>query len=135
MKFRLVDVQFTDVECRVKTFDKEVTAKLETTLGLAVVLEESKANQFAIIFEIGLASKPKTFKFKLKATAHFEASEKISSDFVNSPFARINAPAIAFPYIRSFISNFTLNCGYNPVMLPSFNFVEMAKGEVITAKG
>ena len=73
-------------------------------------------------------------EFKVKATAHFETSEKVSADFENSPFARINAPAIAFPYVRAFISNFTLNSGYNPVLLPSFNFVEMAKGDGATTE-
>jgi len=129
MKIRLTDIQFTDIEYRVKTFDKEVTAELETTLGISVgVADESTSeNQFAIVLEIGLTNKRKTFKFKTKATAHFEASEKINENFANSPFARINAPAIAFPYVRTFISNFTLNSGYNPIMLPSFNFVEMTK--------
>lgn len=127
MKIRLIDVQFTDIDCHIKTFDKEVTAELETTLKMIVAMAEKNENQFATMFEIGLANKRKTFKFKVKATAHFETSEKVTADFVNSPFARINAPAIAFPYIRVFISNFTLNSGYNPVMLPSFNFVEMAK--------
>ena len=135
MQIRLIDIQFTDIECRVKTFDKEVTAELETSLALAVGLAEKDENQFAVIFEIGLSSKRKTFKFKVKATAHFEASEKVTEDFANSPFALINAPAIAFPYVRTFISNFTLNSGYNPVMLPSFNFVEMAKEGSLGSKG
>ncbi len=134
MKFRLIDVQFTDIESHVKTFEKEVTAELETTLALSVGMAEKDEHQFAVIFEIGLANKRKTFNFKTKATAHFETSEKITADFANSPFARINAPAIAYPYIRTFISNFTLNSGYNPVMLPSFNFVEMAKGELFDSK-
>ncbi len=127
MKIRLIDIQFTDIDCHVKKFDKEITAELETTLGIVIGMSETDENQFAVIFEIGLANKRKTFKFKLKATAHFESGEKITSNFATSPFARINAPAIAFPYVRTFISNFTLNIGYNPVMLPSFNFVEMAK--------
>jgi len=89
-------------------------------------LKEKDENKFFVIFQVSLADKRKSFKFKAKATAHFETNERLTSDFVNSPFARINAPAIAFPYIRVFISNFTLS-GYHPVMLPAFNFVEMAK--------
>ncbi len=127
MKLRLIDVQYTDIDCHIQTFDKDITAELETTLGMVTKVSETNENQFAVIVEIGLASVSKTFQFKMKATAHFESTEKIPIDFVTSPFARINAPAIAFPYIRTFISNFTLNIGYNPVMLPSFNFVEMTK--------
>mgnify|MGYP000473183207 CR=1 FL=1 len=133
MQIRLIDIQFTDVECHVKTSDKAITAELDTSLVVGLV--EKDGNQFAVIFEIGLSNKRKTFKFKVRASAHFESSEKLTEDFINSPFARINAPAIAFPYVRAFISNFTLNCGYNPVMLPSFNFVEMAKEDSLVSKG
>jgi preprotein translocase subunit SecB len=34
-----------------------------------------------------------------------------------------NAPAIAFPYLRSFISTLTLNAGYILAVLLSINFV------------
>ena len=40
---------------------------------------------------------------------------------------KANAPAIAFPYVRVFISNITLNAGYNPIVLPSFNFIKLAE--------
>jgi len=127
MTIRLIDVQYTDIDCHIKKFNKDITAELETTLAVNVGMSETEENQFAVILEIGLANQHKTFEFKIKATAHFESSENITMDFADSPFARINAPAIAFPYIRAFISNFTLNIGYNPVMLPSFNFVKMAE--------
>ena len=47
---------------------------------------------------------------------------------VHSP--AINAPAIAFPYLRSFLSILTMQAGYPPVMIPSVNFVEFAKRAV-----
>lgn len=127
MRLRLLDVQYTDIDCHIQTFKKDITAELETTLTMATNMSETNANRFVVIFEIELADRNKDFQLKMKATAHFESGEKMPNDFTSSPFARINAPAIAFPYIRTFISNFTLNIGYNPVMLPSFNFVGMAK--------
>lgn len=133
MKIRLTDIQFTDIEYQVQTFDKGVTSELDTTLGISLGINDPSAaeNRFAVVLKISLMNKENTFKFKAQATAHFETSEKITKEFGDSPFARINAPAIAFPYIRTFISNFTLNSGYNPIMLPSFNFVELAKRSAI----
>ena len=57
----------------------------------------------------------------------FETDSPITEDFKKSSFPLINAPAIAFPYLRSFLSVLTMQAGYSPIMLPSINFVEFAK--------
>jgi len=57
--------------------------------------------------------------------AFFECDEAIDAEFKNSHFPRVNAPAIAFPYLRAFISTVTLNAGYPVIMLPSWNFQAM----------
>ena len=57
----------------------------------------------------------------------FQMDENVTNDFRDSDFVKINAPAIAFPYLRSYISNLTLQSGFSPIILPSINFVEFAK--------
>ncbi|WP_222708016.1 protein-export chaperone SecB [Algibacter pacificus] len=57
----------------------------------------------------------------------FKLDKDISEEFKLSDFPKINAPAIAFPYLRAYISNLTLQSGFEPVMLPSINFVNLAK--------
>jgi len=42
MNIRLADIQFTDIQCRINTFDKDVTAELETTLTLSSSLERKR---------------------------------------------------------------------------------------------
>ena len=59
--------------------------------------------------------------------AIFGTDEEITDDFKKSSFPKVNAPAIAFPYLRAFVSVITQQAGYNTVVLPSFNFVKMAK--------
>ena len=54
---------------------------------------------------------------------------KITEDFKLSSFPKINAPAIAFPYLRAFVSNLTLQSGLEPVILPSINFVQLANND------
>ena len=51
----------------------------------------------------------------------------VDEKFKQSDFLTINAPAIAFPYVRSYISNLTLQSGFSPIILPSVNFVKLAK--------
>ena len=81
-------------------------------------------HSFKIIFTVSIDDK----KFNLDFEMHFnfKTGSRIDEKFKTSDFPKINAPAIAFPYVRAFISNFTLQSGYNPIMLPSINFVQLA---------
>lgn len=86
-------------------------------------------SSFAVIFELEIEGANSGFSLHLKASSHFETNLQIDDEFKNSSFVKISAPAIAFPYIRTFVSNVTLNCGYNPIILPSYNFVNLAEGK------
>ncbi len=81
-------------------------------------------NRFILTFNISI-SHPNEFELQCTYATTFQTSEDINDEFKNSDFPKINAPAIAFPFLRVLISNFTLNAGYNPVLLPSINFVEL----------
>ncbi len=76
---------------------------------------------------------PADFILQVTYIAQFETSDPIPDNFENSFFININAPAIAFPYLRSFVSTFTLNAGYQPIILPTINFMETPKGKKILA--
>ena len=82
-------------------------------------------NTFGVKFKLTI--KDKSFNLFVEAVFHFEIiDEEITEEFKLSPFPKINAPAIAFPYLRAFISNLTLQSGLEPIILPSINFVELA---------
>ena len=127
MQIQFKHIQFTAVESNINSLDKNITSDLETTLNVENSFDVNNSNEFNVNFYIKLENSEKNFFLKLKAIAQFSTKEIITDEFKKSPFIEINAPAIAFPYIRSFISNFTLNMGYNPVLLPMFNFVELSK--------
>ncbi len=40
-------------------------------------------------------------------------------------FAKNNAPAIIYPYIRQFVRTLTLEAGFNPIILPIVNFLKL----------
>lgn len=82
---------------------------------------------FFVFFKIILQDSE--FDLKLDIDFRFETDKKISNEFKESDFPKINAPAIAFPYIRAFISNLALQSGYNPAILPSINFANKASKE------
>lgn len=43
------------------------------------------------------------------------------------PFARINCPAILFPFVRECIADITRRAGLNPLILPAINFIELGR--------
>lgn len=94
-------------------------------LKTSQVFPEEENRRFDLFFEIDV--KDTNFDLFIKMLFIFEIDDDITEEFKVSDFPKINAPAIAFPYLRALISNITLQSGFRPVMLPSINFVEFAK--------
>lgn len=85
-------------------------------------------NVFGVSFKLKINDK--LFDLVVEAVYNFELlDEKVTEEFKLSSFPKVNAPAIAFPYLRAFISNLTLQSGLEPVILPSINFVQLANKE------
>lgn len=87
--------------------------------------------EFKIIFET-IVKADGFFNLSLQAVGHFslekDVDEKVKKSFVNA-----NAPAIMFPYVRSFITTFTSNLGSatGPIVLPPHFFTGQLE-EVVT---
>lgn len=93
-------------------------------LSFSVGYDNDNEKEFAIFFFVQLRSQA-NLKIELEYSSYFETSEQINDEFKASHFPKINAPAIAFPFLRSFIATLTVNAGYTPVMLPSVNFTKV----------
>lgn len=90
--------------------------------------KEKDSSIFGVGFKITIQDK--LFDLVVEAIFDFELlDEKITDEFKLSSFPKVNAPAIAFPYLRAFISNLTLQSGLEPVILPSINFVQIENKE------
>ena len=107
--------------------DKKLTESLQVNIGFGLGFNEDKLNNYLVNFNIDITNKNKSFRLELKASALFESTSNIDDDFKNSTFVQTNSPAIAFPFIRSFINTLTTNAGINPVILPAFNFSKQEK--------
>lgn len=66
-------------------------------------------NVFKIIMDIELKDES-SFELALRAVGNFEIESELNND-LRKVFVNSNAPAIMFPYIRSFISTLTANMG------------------------
>lgn len=105
--------------------DEENTVEDSFGLKTGHHFPENNNKAFAIVFDIEIEDKK--FKIELNVIFWFDVDEEISEEFKAGHFPKVNAPAISFPYLRAYISNLTLQSGFEPVILPAINFVELAK--------
>lgn len=104
-----------------KSVDKD-----DFELGFHCGLLEENPMSFIIKFKV-LISSSLGYELSVEYIAFFETDEAVTEEFKNSNFVTINAPAIAYPFLRSFISTLTLNAGYNPVLIPTINFLALSQ--------
>lgn len=125
MKIQLKNWKIVDVD--LKSVEQNSNDKNSFDLSTEHFFAEEKPNEFSIGFEIKIVDVE--FNLSLEAIFFFRLNKKITEAFKISDFPKINAPAIAFPYLRAYISNLTLQSGYKPVILPSINFIRFANKE------
>ncbi|ELJ8644774.1 protein-export chaperone SecB [Vibrio cholerae] len=100
--------------------------KDEFLLSMANGYPDKELKFFVVKFDIEVKSEH-GYELQLGYVAEFETDEDVSTEFKNSQFPIVNAPAIAYPYMRSFVSLLTLNSGYETLVLPTVNFQAMAQ--------
>lgn len=78
-------------------------------------------NQFHLELAVNIKEASDKFEISIISVAIFEFDQNADIDqYIGSLFTT-NAPAIAFPYIRAYISNLTTQSGLFTVTLPTFN--------------
>lgn len=82
---------------------------------------DEKLREFTVLFDFYYITESDK-ALRVEFLSVFETDSDIDDSFKESNFPVVNAPAIAFPFLRAFIANFLISAGYNPILLPSFNF-------------
>lgn len=108
-----IKLKFISVDFPVVNFnsEKQFSGEEEISVNIEpkVYFPKDDSNHFKIIQEVQV-SVENTFNIFIIAIGNFQLNnlddEKLRKNFVN-----LNAPAIMFPYIRSFISTLTSNLG------------------------
>lgn len=126
MNIQLKEWKVKDLSLKISDVQsEEKTKKNSFNLSVGHFFSEEDAKEFGVGFRINLADAE--FSILLEMVFLFELDEDIDENFRSSDFVTVNAPAIAFPYVRSYISNLTLQSGFSPIILPSVNFVKLAQ--------
>ncbi|WP_428182789.1 protein-export chaperone SecB [Acetobacter pasteurianus] len=102
---------------------EKVDEKKVSEFNLGFNVEFSK-EEFYVIFNCRVLV-DKTKEILLVYKSIFKTHSEIDDDFKKSRFPYINAPSIAFAFLRAFIGNITMLSGFSVVMIPSLNFIQM----------
>ena len=121
-----MELQLTSVRARKILIEEKAVKSPATTFRFRVGYPLEK-NVFSVEFNFTLDNEEEDYSLETNYEAVFTTDEEIDDNFRKSSFPNVNAPAIAFPYFRAFISTITQQAGYNPVVLPSLNFVKLAE--------
>jgi preprotein translocase subunit SecB len=91
-----------------------------------VFYPEKDRHVFRILMEVTIKDE-RYFVLNIKAVGHFELSKELDAN-LRKQFVNVNAPAIMFPYLRSFITTLTANMGrtVGTLIIPTQFF----KGEI-----
>lgn len=121
---RLVKFTVNSVNFESKSqIDDEVSSKLSISISVSTAFSDTESRNFIVSFDLSISSKNNDdLKINIKASSLFETETIINDEFKNSGFVKTNSPAIAFPFLRSYVNTLTVNSGIKPIILPSFNF-------------
>lgn len=120
MKINIVDNKVTRLSISDLSGDDCSEQAGKADFGAKVLFAEES---FSVVFSIKVCTEDKVIVIEYES--FFKTDAQIDDKFKDGSFPYVNAPAIAYPYLRAFVSNLTLNAGYDPVMLTSLNFVAM----------
>ncbi|MGP2459544.1 protein-export chaperone SecB [Pantoea ananatis] len=105
------------------------TIETEFSLGFEPVYHEDNLNLFTIVFDFAYITEDEKY-LRVDYQCNFTTDGELDEKFKNSKFPIVNAPAIAFPFLRAFVANFLMSSGYKPILLPSINFVNFSKEDI-----
>jgi len=86
-----------------------VDAEIKHTIIPKILLDDEKPDYFKIIMEVNIEAEG-FFKIDVSLSGQFILNMD-ADDEHKKVFMHVNAPAILFPYVRSFISTMTANFG------------------------
>jgi preprotein translocase subunit SecB len=128
LNFKGVEIHFV----KVNVYNKYVDTELTHTIIPKIILDGEKSDNFKILMDVNLEAE-NSFKIEVALTGTFILNLD-SDDGLKKIFMHQNAPAILFPYVRSFISTITANLGskIGTIIIPPQAFmgdIEVIGGE------
>lgn len=101
--------------------------KGEIDISIGVEKEENGINltvSLTVTYKAGIENQEPQIQSLIKMIGNFQCPETEIELSVES-FAKVNAPAIIFPFVREHLASVSMKAGINPILLPPVNFVRL----------
>ena len=98
----------------------EPTLETEVSISPYVNFDDEQEQVYMVMFDGKFENS--LFDLSLQFVAVFGTEAPIDEEFKTSDLVEVNSLAIAFPFMRSFLSTFTINAGIPPFILPAYTF-------------
>ncbi len=120
---KLIEFVVSSIEMNNKrVFSKIDTESLDVKVSYDIGFNKEETHNYVVEFALEMENTDKQLVMKVLCSALFESNQEIDETFMTSAFVNENSPAIAFPFLRSFVNTLTSSCGLSPIILPAFNF-------------
>lgn len=129
MQFRLIKTLVRTLRCD----ELQDGDAAENDLRYSPVYHADRPKEFAVLFDLKLPLE-ETNQLVISYLAVFETAEEITDEFKKSHLPRVNAAAVAYPYLRAFVGQFSVLAGFNLHTLPIRNFVKSSTPPASTSK-
>lgn len=123
-KIRKVSLTPTSNVAKIDINERDASQDMKTEINFGFLPEFVKNNEYHIVFHLNFSHR-EGVDLDLHYEATFETDKDIDEKFRESPFVFVNSPAIAYPFLRAYVSNLFLSSGYSPLMLPTVNFQKL----------
>ncbi len=120
--FKLLSVTFT-LNKDFKVNEKTVSYEPEIAIDYVV---EKKKKEIVVLLGVRKIEGNIPYYFEVRAGGLFKF-DKLPTNKLLKQFAKINCPAIIFPYLRETIADLTRRAGFPPLHLDPINFIELSK--------
>lgn len=123
-----VGLRFSEFRILKITFDalaelKDSTHEVAPGIGLKHSYNKEEKS-LSIFLRVWLPEGQQQYAFDIIAGGKFLLSDEPDEKMLEN-FARINCPAIMYPYVRETIADLTRRAGFSPLHLPPVNFVHL----------
>lgn len=113
-----------EINSKFKDDKKKMTSLIPDIAINNIIVKKNK--ELLVILGVRKIEGNVPYYFEIRAAAQF-IFNKLPSKKIIEQFAKINCPAIIFPYIRETVADLTRRAGFPPLHLDPINFIEMGE--------
>ncbi|WP_180060279.1 protein-export chaperone SecB [Acinetobacter sp. YH12128] len=126
VEYKIGELKFSPSSELLENLSNLDSINIDDHLVFKPIFFKDSLKNFVVKFHLEVKTEEASF-FELDFLSKFVCEQDIDDGFKKSNFPIINAPAIAYPFLRAFVSNFFVSAGYYPILLPTYNFTKFKK--------